>query len=736
MLRPKSIGWFVSAVLLFGAVSLVLAPRASASPAAFGVPVHLPAPPDFITSGAPVGAPYCAGPQLAYGGQQAQGLGFGWVPVTPSPAWPSYVAAPSPPGALGLVDSPVLRVAAVGNGFVYAWQGTTGYLTFAFRSADGTWGPVVPATPQAIGQSFDLATAGSSLFLGWVDSSPPNGTLRVAQVSATNWTLSSATIVDADASHGKDDVALAAAGSALDVVWRRSNVNGSEAYFARVTLGGPAPTPVQVTPGLGAIHQFVPVVVALPNGTALVAMTDYDGSTVPRLPAAYIASPYTAFGPAIDLGGRLGGHLADAPQFLVDSSGTLHLAWLSASLDSNGSYAADTNVMYAASEDGGATFSAALRVDRDPSVLSKNLAPLIEGTDGDLFIPWSGGSSSTPTIVRGVVPGVHAAFTIAPIAVFANESVTFNGSASTDGGTVTLYAWSFGDGGVSSGAQTTHLYASPGTFTVSLTVTDAAGRTRTTCLPLTVAPALTFTTITHPAGFRIDVPTSWQLQEDQTIAGQMFALVLTGASANGFRTNVLVRTEANANVRSDSAYLLASVQEALASVRQTNPSAYLDGSPQLRTLSGDPAVSFVIRYGTSGIVQKGALVVNTALQRDWVLLLSCDVSVYPWMNVTFEYMLSTFTITLVPPLLGPGLLLAVVVGAAVAAAAVLVVFVVVRRRKRKFPGTPASGAPSPASALVCANCGASLEPGARFCGACGAPGPGGPPQAPGPPPAP
>ena len=54
----------------------------------------------------------------------------------------------------------------------------------------------------------------------------------------------------------------------------------------------------------------------------------------------------------------------------------------------------------------------------------------------------------------------------------------FDGSASTDSdGTVTNYVWNFGDGATGSGAMVTHSYAGPGTYTVTLTVTDNGGAT-------------------------------------------------------------------------------------------------------------------------------------------------------------------------------------------------------------------------------------------------------------------
>ena len=71
-----------------------------------------------------------------------------------------------------------------------------------------------------------------------------------------------------------------------------------------------------------------------------------------------------------------------------------------------------------------------------------------------------------------------ASFLVTPQKRIAGQKLTFNAGASRDpDGTIASYAWEFGDGAHSkgSGANVTHTYKRPGTYTVALTVTDNEG---------------------------------------------------------------------------------------------------------------------------------------------------------------------------------------------------------------------------------------------------------------------
>ena len=115
----------------------------------------------------------------------------------------------------------------------------------------------------------------------------------------------------------------------------------------------------------------------------------------------------------------------------------------------------------------------------------------------------------------------------------ANLGCTFDGSASTaTSGTVASYAWTFGDGTTGTGQVTTHGYASAGTYTYSLVVTDSQGLYSTAYTgTVTVSPSST------PIGFNSSA--------DATTATDVSVTVATPATVNAGDTELLYVATSN-----------------------------------------------------------------------------------------------------------------------------------------------------------------------------------------------
>jgi chitinase len=86
-----------------------------------------------------------------------------------------------------------------------------------------------------------------------------------------------------------------------------------------------------------------------------------------------------------------------------------------------------------------------------------------------LTIEWNASSGLPENLAPQAHPG-------GPYTGTVDQAITFNGALSSDPeGTIIGYYWSFGDSTTGNGMSTTHSYSSPGTYTVSLTVTDEEG---------------------------------------------------------------------------------------------------------------------------------------------------------------------------------------------------------------------------------------------------------------------
>lgn len=84
------------------------------------------------------------------------------------------------------------------------------------------------------------------------------------------------------------------------------------------------------------------------------------------------------------------------------------------------------------------------------------------------------------------LPAPPVAVILSPTEGVVNQPVKFDAGGSTSGGSITGFAWDFGDGATGDGVAVEHIFTKPGIFIVQLTITDSNGKTATATYTLTI----------------------------------------------------------------------------------------------------------------------------------------------------------------------------------------------------------------------------------------------------------
>jgi PKD repeat protein len=159
----------------------------------------------------------------------------------------------------------------------------------------------------------------------------------------------------------------------------------------------------------------------------------------------------------------------------------------------------------------------------------------------------------SPTSHQITIDGPPTASFTGPASGLAGASVSFNGSGSSDpDGSIVGYAWSFGDGTTSAaGPSASHAYSAPGTYTVTLTVTDSSGLQSSTSHQIAISAArlgkvkVSGTTASVTVACRGSVGCSFTLQLSVTETkkgGNVVAVTAATTKAKTTKKTVVVGT--------------------------------------------------------------------------------------------------------------------------------------------------------------------------------------------------
>ncbi|MFT3866295.1 MAG: PKD domain-containing protein [Solirubrobacterales bacterium] len=212
-------------------------------------------------------------------------------------------------------------------------------------------------------------------------------------------------------------------------------------------------------------------------GDAVVAWDQYDGSTYVAEAASRAAGG--SWQSPVDL--STAGGIAYGPRVALDPGGDAVAVW---SRDDGGSEKAQAAIRPAGGSWGAPVdLSAADGVAPDPQVAvdSEGDATAVwQATDGTEGIVQAAGLDVAGPQLRGLsIPasgkaGASLSFSVSPFDVWSVLGTT---------------SWTFGDGGTASGTAVSHAFAKAGTYTVSVTGTDAVGNASTATGTVTIAAA-------------------------------------------------------------------------------------------------------------------------------------------------------------------------------------------------------------------------------------------------------
>lgn len=151
-------------------------------------------------------------------------------------------------------------------------------------------------------------------------------------------------------------------------------------------------------------------------------------------------------------------------------------------------------------------------------------------------------SDHYPVLSRYTVPGGGGG-NAAPTAAFSSSctglACNFTDTSTDSDGTIVSWSWNFGDGATSTTQHPSHSYATGGTYTVTLTVTDNGGATGAVSRSVTVSAPSSITLTTR--GYKVKgIP-----KVDLTWSGA------TGTSVDVFRNGTRIVTTANDGAHTD-----------------------------------------------------------------------------------------------------------------------------------------------------------------------------------------
>lgn|GEM_PF-2159252 len=377
---------------------------------------------------------------------------------------------------------PQLAMDGAGN-VVVVWLKTAGIVQASVRAAGGSFvGPftISTLTPLPVeqaqqGPQVAIDPAGNATVVWTNTNLRVRAVMRRAGASFAGATFSTAAnVFNGPLGVLGARVAMNPAGEAV-AVWQTVQGGGNSTVNSASSFGGAAFGTMALVSPTG--QNLTSPQVALSQSGEAIAVWQRLVSAGNNSVQSAIRSPAGAWAPRGDLPNVSAIPQAPRPQIEMNAAGDAIAAWLG----TTGSNA----IVQSVTRPAGGTFSLTPTNVSEAGVDARPPLIAIDG-EGDGAAVWvRGGLAQTAGYdavgpqMRGLTGpataevGSSTAWSVSPLDVWSGVGST---------------TWSFGDGGIATGASAQHTFGAPGTYTVTVTSTDGVGNPRSAARTIAVVP--------------------------------------------------------------------------------------------------------------------------------------------------------------------------------------------------------------------------------------------------------
>jgi hypothetical protein len=389
-----------------------------------------------------------------------------WVLPAGTSTWQTPLTVSSQPP-----DSPSTTLAAISGGGdeLAVWRTGSNpnfQLRFATRSPGGSWSAAADVTGAAGNIVADRAAidSGGDLIVGYRNVGTHQALAAFKSGSSTTWDARGISVTTGTTDVEGVVVGIDESGDAV-AAWERQVTGGTWSTqvatrpFATATWS----SAVDLQTGLAA-----PPLPRLAVNRAGAAAVSWESGTSPA--ATTRSGPTASFDPA-----NVFASTGVSPNVAIDADGTAKVVWVDSS-----------NVLHGAQHASGGSWSV---LPAGPSAVSGTPALALDAAGDGLavfmdasqrFVSALGLDAAGPLLSGATLPATAAQ----------GASVPFAASPTDVWSAIATVSWDFGDGSSPfTGTTGSHTYAAAGTFTPSLSATDAVGNASSRIFTITISPS-------------------------------------------------------------------------------------------------------------------------------------------------------------------------------------------------------------------------------------------------------